>query len=90
MFQAVVANVHHSSSCKLIPRNRLRSVHKLLTTLDIYFDCYYMHVGLRVIPLEDRSGYAYCITVFSGIVELCPPGTEVSFEVGGCVNKTSK
>jgi hypothetical protein len=49
--------------------------------------------GVRA--LHNFSGYVYCTGRNKGIKQMCPPGTEVSGEIGehikkGCVNKTSK
>ncbi|CAF1197577.1 unnamed protein product [Adineta steineri] len=43
----------------------------------------------RVAALQNSSGYVYCTFYDKGIKQMCPPGTEVSLEIGGCVNKTT-
>ena len=40
--------------------------------------------------LPNDSGYVYCTDRNKGIKQMCPSDTQVSFEIGGCVNKTSK
>jgi hypothetical protein len=39
---------------------------------------------------ENNSGYFYCTGFDKGIQQLCSPGTEVTFQDGGCVNITSE
>ena len=67
--------------------DQLTIVHIILVPLN---HCFRMLVEDLVLPFQNRSGYIYCISISSGIVELCPPDTEVSIRVGGCVNKTSR
>jgi len=52
--------------------------------------CYRQNIIDEVRALHNGSGYVYCTRRNKGIKQLCPPGTEVSYEIGGCVNKTSK
>ncbi len=40
--------------------------------------------------MNNDTGYVYCTAATSGIKQLCPPGTEVDFNMGGCANKTSE
>jgi hypothetical protein len=40
--------------------------------------------------MPNVSGYVYWVGRQKGIVRRCPSDTVVSFEVGGCVNRTSK
>jgi hypothetical protein len=47
----------------------------------------------EVRQLHNVSGYVYCTGHNKGIKQMCPPDTEVSYvsyQVHGCVNKTSK
>ncbi len=44
----------------------------------------------NIAPYQNRSGYIYCASTSVTILQLCPSGTEMTFQVGGCVNKTSK
>ena len=62
-------------------------VHIILVPFE---DCSHMFFGGPVRPFGNGSGYIYCTGPASGIKQLCPPGTEVSYYIGGCVNKTSE
>jgi len=42
-----------------------------------------------VFPLYNYSGYVYCTGLNKGIKQMCPSGTELSYRIGGCVNKTT-
>jgi hypothetical protein len=44
----------------------------------------------NIAPYQNRSGYIYCASTSVTILQLCPSSTEMTFQVGGCVNKTSK
>ncbi len=57
--------------------------------------CERQNIVGEVRVLHDFSGYVYCTGRNKGIKQMCPPGTEVSGEIGeyidkGCVNTTSK
>ena len=52
--------------------------------------CSSYNVFQTVTQLDKNSGYVFCTGDNKGIQQLCPPGTEVTFQDGGCVNKTSK
>ncbi|CAF4266059.1 unnamed protein product, partial [Rotaria sordida] len=57
---------------------------------EIAFDlCYYYNVAKTVRRFKNKSGYVFCTGYNKGIEQLCPPGTEVTFQVGGCINKTT-
>ena len=62
-------------------------VYIILVPVDI---CYMESIFQIVRPLQNYSGYVYCTDRKRGIKQMCPSGTEVSYEIGGCVNKTSK
>ncbi|CAF1448707.1 unnamed protein product [Adineta steineri] len=47
------------------------------------------YIPQRVAALQNSSGYFYCTSYDKGIKQMCPPGTEVSLKIGGCVNKTT-
>ncbi|CAF1434417.1 unnamed protein product [Rotaria sordida] len=51
--------------------------------------CDEKNVFETVMQFDNKSGYVFCTGPKKGIQQLCPPGTEVSFQVGGCVNKTT-
>jgi hypothetical protein len=55
-----------------------------------YDDCSLWALLGSLISLRNTSGYVYCTTPGSGIKQLCPLGAKVSFNIDGCVNKTSK
>jgi hypothetical protein len=63
------------------------TVYIILVPVDI---CYVVNIIDKVWPLQNSSGYVYCTGRKRGIKQMCPPGTEISYEIGGCVNKTSK
>ncbi len=63
------------------------TVYIILVPVDI---CYMQSILQIVQPLQNYSGYVYCTGRKRGIKQMCPPGTELSYEIGGCVNKTSK
>ncbi len=58
--------------------------------------CYIANSVKEVRPLHDFSGYVYCTVDNKGIIQMCPPGTEIGGCIykgcynKGCVNKTSK
>ena len=52
--------------------------------------CKRTNVVNEVRPLHNVSGYVFCTYPNKGIKQLCPLDTELSYEIGGCVNKTSK
>jgi hypothetical protein len=41
-------------------------------------------------PFHNYSGYVYCTGRGKGIKQMCPEGSKVSYDIGGCVNTTSK
>jgi hypothetical protein len=53
-------------------------------------DCSPENFDVEFMSMNNVTGYVYCTGVSSGIKQLCPPGTEVDFNVGGCANKTSE
>jgi hypothetical protein len=53
-------------------------------------DCYLVYSGNPLMSMNNDTGYVYCTAATSGIKQLCPPGTEVDFNMGGCANKTSE
>ena len=52
--------------------------------------CYMRSIFKDVLPVHNDSGYVYCTDRNKGLKQMCPPGTKMSYEIGGCVNKTSK
>jgi len=51
--------------------------------------CEWPNIIDEVRPLHNVSGYVFCTDRNKGIKQLCPPDTELSYEIGGCVNKTT-
>ncbi|CAF1406621.1 unnamed protein product [Adineta steineri] len=47
------------------------------------------YIPQRVAAFQNSSGYFYCTSYDKVIKQMCPPGTEVSLKIGGCVNKTT-
>ncbi|CAF1026018.1 unnamed protein product [Adineta steineri] len=43
----------------------------------------------NVLLFQNNSGYVYCTNYYKGIVQICPPGSEVIAGVGGCANRTT-
>ncbi|CAF1009356.1 unnamed protein product [Adineta steineri] len=43
----------------------------------------------QILLFQNRTGYVYCTNWYKGIVHVCPPGSEVLDDVGGCANKTT-
>jgi hypothetical protein len=52
--------------------------------------CDLVFSGVNVVPMKNIAGYVYCEGKAWGIKQLCPPGTKVDIEMGGCANKTSE
>lgn len=63
------------------------TVYIILVSFDV---CYRPSTVYEVWPVHNYSSYVYCTDRNKGLKQMCPPGTEVSYEIGGCVNKTSK
>ena len=52
--------------------------------------CETLNIHNGVYKWLNSSAYVFCTGPNKGIKQLCPPDTEVTYEVSGCVNKTSK
>jgi len=52
--------------------------------------CRDYNIDQTVRPSDSKSGYVFCTRYNYGTQQFCPPGTEVTFGIGRCVNKTSK
>jgi hypothetical protein len=58
--------------------------------------CYTSNEIHAVRPLHNFSGYVFCTRRNKGIIQMCPPGSEIGGCIykecfnKGCVNKTSK
>ena len=63
------------------------TVYIILVPLDV---CYRSSIVKGVLPIQNYSGYVYCTDRKKGLKQICPLGTKVSYEIGGCVNKTSQ
>ena len=65
--------------------------HTIVYIILVPFNVYYrQNIVDEVRALHNFSGSAYCTHRNKGIKQMCPSGTEVSYEIGRCVNKTSK
>jgi hypothetical protein len=59
-------------------------------TLVPFTECRDFAPVVNLVGYRNNSRYMYCVSAVDIIPQSCPSGTEVSFKLGGCVNKTSK